>query len=150
MVHQIAKLRHLGSKKQQIVLDRFLQEGTHYSSFKCQFKPLDTANLGEEALFFFGSEKKADHAEQLQVVSGHLDLTQGTVQQMYGQIQSLIMEMHQLLVKDTSKLGDKLGSRMHKLHTLLTKEAATCMFMSLLGLMLPFPALLHKRGSSTN
>ena len=53
--------------------------------------------LREETLFLLGRQKEADHSEELQVSGGHRDPPQATVHQVYGQVQSLILEMQHLL-----------------------------------------------------
>lgn len=65
-----------------------------FGSGKCKTLRL---YLGEETLFLLGRQKEAGHAEELQVGGGHLDLPQATVHQVYGQVQSLILEVQQLL-----------------------------------------------------
>lgn len=54
--------------------------------------------LREETLFLFCSQEETNHAKQLQVGCGHLDLTQGTVEEVYSQIEGFCLKMHHVLV----------------------------------------------------
>ncbi len=63
----------------------------------------EPAYLREETLFLLCSKEEANHAEELQVGCGHLDLTQGAVEEVYGQIEGLFLKMQHLLV------GNKQG-----------------------------------------
>lgn len=53
--------------------------------------------LREETLFLLCCKEQANHAKELQVGRGNLDLTQGAVEKVYGQVQGLLLEMQQLL-----------------------------------------------------
>ena len=59
---------------------------------------IKSAHLWEEALFFLCCKEEANHTEELQVGCSHLQLSQGAVEEVYGQIEGLFLEMYQLLV----------------------------------------------------
>lgn len=67
--------------------------------------------LREETLLLLCSQEEADHAEELQVGGGHLDLTQGAVEKVYGQIEGLCLEMDNLLVGNKQGIQDSKTSR---------------------------------------
>lgn len=55
--------------------------------------------IREQTLFFLRSEEEANHAEELQIDRGHLDLTQGAVDKVNGEVEGFILEMQALLVE---------------------------------------------------
>lgn len=66
---------------------------------------VEAAYLRNETLFLLRSKEEANHAEELQVDCGHLDLPQGSIEEVYGQVESLLLEMHHFLA------GNKQGTQ---------------------------------------
>lgn len=67
----------------------------------------EPAYLREETLFLLCSKEEANHAEELQVDCGHLELTQGAVDEVYGQVEGLFLKMHHLLVGNKPSNQDR-------------------------------------------
>lgn len=63
------------------------------------WRELKAANLWEEALLFLRSNKYANHTKELQVCGGHLELSQGVIEEVNGQIEGVFLEVQQLLAE---------------------------------------------------
>lgn len=71
----------------------------------------EAAYLRQEALFLFCSKEEANHPEELQVGCGHLDLLQGAVEEVHGQIEGLSLKLHHLLASNKQCIQDQNDSQ---------------------------------------
>lgn len=78
--------------------------------------------LREETLFLLCSKEEANHAEELQVGRVHLDLTQGAVEEVYGQIEGLCLKMQHLLAGNNQAFEIKTKKQKQKKQTQSLKQ----------------------------